>query len=183
MWRLVIRHLAGVWVVAAKQCAVGVADLGLGRARSNSQGGVQVGTFGCHVERVAGWWAWSRPCGRDQVVRMASVRPARVVAPFGRGRRAACVRRSGVERAGKAGSHLVKTDSQCGITCPPIVGRCCNGPGVSAAVPIRRCRAVVAGRPDRGQGRRRGGLSPFRRARRGRRGQAWRLAAWAMPRR
>jgi len=153
---------AGVWVVLAKQCAVGVADLGLARTRRNSQDGVEVWPLDGHGH--VGRKSDGRGPGREAgATGRGGLSPGpRQWAPFGRGRRAVCVRRVWVERAGGASSHLVRVGSRVSITClsvgrasgvgnggercrthPPIPGwhgRCLTWPEQG------RCRRVCDGR-------------------------------------
>ena len=94
--------------MAPKQCAIGMADLGLGGARRNSQEDVEIGALAGHDRMwIAGCESWSRPTAGTTTARSASRRPA------GNGRRsgagvaqyASDARRLG--RAGGASSHLV----------------------------------------------------------------------------
>ena len=114
--------VAGVGVVAAQQCPVGAADLGLGRVAFNSQDGVEVGAFGRHGQIQPRVESWSRP-GRSAettTVRRTGARPATTMRRWAR-RRARCDGRLGCERAGGATGHL-RVGSPVAITFPSLVG-------------------------------------------------------------
>ncbi len=92
--------------------------------------------------------------GRGHVARRVVALARGEVAPFGRGRRAACVRRRGVGRAGEASSHLVRLGSPGAITCLSACRASVLGPGASAAESMHRWRVGGgAARPVRGPDR------------------------------